>query len=311
MGNFNGTSLMVFILVGFPAQARMPLSVLFLWMYTLTVSANLLIIGTVKVEPRLQTPMYFFLSNFCFMEIWLISVTVPKMLHNFLVEDETISFIGCICQLYFFFSLGVTECFLLVVMAYDRYLAICNPLRYPAIMTGKASWQLAITSWIGGFLSVFPLPFNTTNLSFCGPNTINHFFCDLSPVLKLSCTDPYLVEIMFFNFAWVIILCSFVQITVSYVFIIITILRIPSALGRQKAFNTCGSHLTVVSIFYASIMFMYVRPKASESTEFNKVVSLFYCAVIPLLNPIIYNLRNKEVKKAIRKILNRAGPVAQ
>ncbi|XP_029435462.1 olfactory receptor 6F1-like [Rhinatrema bivittatum] len=306
MATFNRTTLTVFILVGFPAQMEMPLFVLFLGMYTLTVMANIVIIATVRTEPRLHTPMYLFLSNFSFMEIWYTTVTVPKMLENFLEEHETISVMGCICQLYFFFALGTTECVLLAVMAYDRYLAICNPLRYPAIMTNRTCRQLALGSWISGFLAPLPLSISTTYLSFCGPNTINHFFCDLSPVLQLSCTDPYISEMIFFTFSWVVILCSFLQTMVSYVFIITTILRIPSALGRQKAFNTCASHLTVVSIFYGSIIFMYVRPKANYSYDLDKVVSVFYCVVTPLLNPMIYNLRNKEVKDAISKMLSRS-----
>ncbi|XP_067392496.1 olfactory receptor 6B1-like [Emydura macquarii macquarii] len=302
----NQTTITEFIFLGFHRlqQWKMYFFFLFLLAYGLTITANAVIITTVWRERRLHTPMYFFLSNFSFMEIWYTTVTMPKMLSGFLAESNTtISITGCIMQLYFFFFLGTTECTLLAVMAYDRYIAICSPLHYTTLMNSKVCTQLAVASWLSCLMAQLPLAISTTWLLFCGPNEINHFFCDLAPVLNLSCTDTSVSEMIFFTFSWVVILCSFLLTMVSYCSIISTICRMPSTTGRHRAFSTCASHLTVVTIFYSTVTFMYVRPTAHYTFQEDRVISVFYCVVTPLLNPIIYNLRNKEVKEALVKSL--------
>ncbi|XP_030395851.1 olfactory receptor 6B1-like [Gopherus evgoodei] len=249
--------------------------------------------------------MYFFLSNFfSFMEIWYNIVTVPKMLSSFMVERTTISVLGCIIQFYAFFCLETTECMFLGVMAYDHYyIAICYPLHYSTLMNKKVCTWLAVGSWVSGFIGNLPLTISTTQFFFCSPNKINHFFCNLASVLNLSCTDTSVSEMVFFTFAWVIILCSFLLTIVSYCYIISTICRMPSTIGRQRAFSTCASHLIVVTIFYSTVTFMYVWPTVRYTFQADKVVSVFYCVVTPLLNPVIYNLWNKEVKEALRRML--------
>ncbi|XP_030042470.1 olfactory receptor 6F1-like [Microcaecilia unicolor] len=307
MGRGNHTAVIEFHLIGFPTDDRMGIFLLLLFsaIYILTISGNVAIIAIIRVDPRLHTPMYFFLGNFSFMEIWYTSVTIPKMLRDFLVAEKTISINGCITQCYFFFMLGAIENYLLAVMAYDRYLAICNPLRYATIMIPQLCYLLAFGSWIVSFLgSLFPI-FSLSRLSFCGPNQINHFFCDVVPLLSLSCTDTSLLKIYFFSMLWMIVFSCLLFTIVSYANILFTILRIPSESGQQKAFSTCGSHLTVVIIYYGSVIFMYVRPPGKHTFQSDKVVSIFYAVVTPLLNPIIYSLRNKEVKQSLIKTLGR------
>ncbi|XP_030042232.1 olfactory receptor 11L1-like [Microcaecilia unicolor] len=296
-----------FLLLGFSnvRELQILLFVLFLLFYLLTITANILIITVVRTESCLHKPMYFFISSFSFLEIWYTTVTEPKMLTGLLTGNKTISSISCIAQFYFIFFLGATQHFLLAVMAYDRYLAICNPLRYSTIMTNSICGQLVVGSWVVGCLSISLPAALMSRLVFCGPNMIDHFFCDFSPLLKLSCTDTSLNEIIFSVVAWTVILGCFLVTMVSYICIVITILRIPSSVGRQKAFSTCASHLTVVSIFFGTVIFMYVRPKAKESSHIDKVISVFYSVIIPLLNPMIYSLRNKEMKDALKKAVNR------
>ncbi|KAM7150021.1 olfactory receptor 6B1-like [Macrochelys suwanniensis] len=310
----NQTAITEFIFLGFHSlhQWKTYFFLLFLLAYALTLTANAIIITTVWRESHLHTPMYFFLSNFSFMEIWYTTVTVPKMLSGFLANSTTtISITGCITQLYFFFSLGTTECTLLAVMAYDRYIAICSPLHYATLMNSKVCTQLAIASWMSGFMAPLPLTISTTWLFFCGPNEINHFFCDLAPVLNLSCTNTSVSEMIFFTFSWIVILCSFLLTMVSYCYIIYTICRMPSTTSRHRAFSTCASHLTVVTIFYSTVTFMYVRHTVRYTFQADKVVSVFYCVVTPLLNPVIYNLRNKEVKEALGRVLWRRSRLNQ
>ncbi|CAM4628171.1 unnamed protein product [Lepidochelys olivacea] len=303
---WNTTIVTHFIILGFPSLQKLQLLLFFvgLIIYLMTLSGHIVIITIVRLDLRLHTPMYFFLSNFSFLEIWYTSNIVPKMLQVFLATDRSISYAGCLAQLYFLITLGTAECFILAIMAYDRYLAICNPLRYPILMNNRVCVRLAICSWIGAFVVNVPPLVSLCKLPFCGPNEINHFFCDAPPLLKLSCRDPRKAETVNFIVATSVIVSSFLLIVVSYVLIIVTILQIPSALGRQKAFSTCGSHLAVVTIFFGTLMFMYVRPTSSyskDSVNFNKLVSIFYTVVTPMLNPIIYCLRNKEVKEALRK----------
>ncbi|XP_030043836.1 olfactory receptor 6F1-like [Microcaecilia unicolor] len=302
----NNSSVTEFILVGFTAipQLQIVLFILFLAIYIFTITTNAIIIGTVRAERRLHKPMYFFISNFSFLEIWYTSTFIPKMMAGLVTGNKTISVHGCIIQFYFIFAFGATVNFLLAVMSYDRYLAICHPLRYTTIMTNKVSDYLALFAWTAGlFAPLMPAVWIST-LSFCGPQNIDHFFCDFAPLLNLSCTDTSLVEVIFFTFAWSIILCCFFFTMVSYIHIISTVLRIRSPFGRQKTFSTCSSHLAVVSVYYGTVIFMYVRPTARTTFHLDKVVSVFYSMVTPLFNPIVYSLRNQEVKKAVTKVLH-------
>ncbi|XP_027699343.1 olfactory receptor 6A2-like [Vombatus ursinus] len=299
-----------FVLLGFPAPApvRALLFALSLLAYLLVLTENSLIIIAVKIHTTLHKPMYFFLANMSFLENWYVTVTIPKMLAGFaMVESGTeqrISFSGCMTQLYFFLGLGCTECVLLAVMAYDRYVAICHPLRYPVIVSGRLCVHLAAGSWAGGFGISIVKVFLISRLSYCGPNIINHFFCDVSPLLNLSCTDMSTAELTDFVLAIFILLGPLSVTGASYVAIAGAVMRIPSATGRQKAFSTCASHLTVVIIFYAASIFIYARPKALSAFDTNKLVSVLYAVIVPLLNPIIYCLRNREVKQALSQTLH-------
>ncbi|XP_029435399.1 olfactory receptor 6F1-like [Rhinatrema bivittatum] len=305
--NNNYTTVIEIHLIGFPIDGVLGifLFLLFLVIYIITIIGNVAIMAITIVEPRLHTPMYFFLSNFSFMEIWYTSVTIPKMLRDFLVQDKTISISGCIAQCYFFFLFAAIENYLMAVMAYDRYLAICNPLRYTIIMVPWLCCLLAFGSWVSCIIySLLPL-FSLNKLSFCGPNQINHFFCDVAPLLSLSCTDITSLKLYFFSLAWIMLFSCLLFTIVSYAYILFTIFRISSVSGRQKAFSTCGSHLTVVIINYGAVIYLYVRPTGRQALQSDKVVSVIYSVVTPLLNPIIYSLRNKEVKESLRKALSR------
>ncbi|XP_075768228.1 olfactory receptor 6F1-like [Pelodiscus sinensis] len=303
----NQTSQSEFIFLGFPGTGNFQtyLVVLFSLIYILTVLGNVSIIILVRIQPRLHTPMYFFLCNLSFLEIWYTTVGVPKTIAIFMGKSRTISFSNCILQMYFMFSLGCTEQILLSAMAYDRYLAICYPLRYSTLMNTSLSALLAGGSWLSGFLAISIPVSLLTRLSFCGSNVINHFFCSFDSFIILSCTDTSVIETTAFIIAIIVILGSCSITLVSYVYIISTILRIPSAQGRQRAFSTCSAHLTVVIIWYSSTIFLYVRPSKENFVEMNKVASIFNTVVTPLLNPFIYTLRNKEVKEALWKTFRR------
>ena len=252
--------------------------------------------------------MYVFLSNLSFLEVWYVSVTVPKMLVSLVVPgSRRISFAGCMAQLYFFLALACTECALLGVMAYDRYVAICSPLRYPAIMSPGLCSLLAAGSWLSGFTISVGKVFFIARLGYCGPNVMNHFFCDVSPLLNLACSDVALAELMDFLLALLILLGPLLLTVSSYTAIIGAVLRVPSAAGRHKAFSTCAAHLAVVVIFYSASLFIYARPRAISSSDPHKVVSVVYTVLTPLLNPIIYCLRNREVKEALHKVVQRAA----
>ncbi|XP_024076515.2 olfactory receptor 6B1-like [Terrapene carolina triunguis] len=295
-----------FILVGFPGvlELQLLLFLMFLLAYALTVIENTVIIMLIWANVPLHKPMYLFLGNLSFLEIWYISVTVPKMLLSFVTKRKSISFIGCMAQLYFFLALACTECVLLAVMAYDRYVAICNPLRYSAIMSQTLCIRLVAGSWLSGFLiSMWKVLF-ISRLTFCGANIINHFFCDVSPLLNLACTDMSLAALVDFLLALLILLGPLSITVASYICIISTVVRIPSAKGHHKAFSTCASHLLVVTIFYASSLFIYARPRAISSFDSNKLVSVIYTVLTPLLNPVIYCLRNEEFKDTLRKTVH-------
>uniref|UniRef100_A0ABI7ZDZ1 Olfactory receptor n=1 Tax=Felis catus TaxID=9685 RepID=A0ABI7ZDZ1_FELCA len=298
-----------FILLGFPCtwEVQILLFSIFFVIYVLTLMGNLCIICAVWWNDHLHTPMYILLANFSFLEIWYVTSTVPNMLANFLSETNSISFYGCFIQFYFFFSMGTTETFFLSAMAFDRYLAICRPLHYPAVMTVQRCIRIGAGCWVCGF-SCFLLPvYLISQLPFCGPNTIDHFLCDPGPLMNLSCVAAPATEIICAIFNSVLIFSTFLFITSSYTLVIRAVLRVPSAEGRHKAFSTCGSHLAVVSLFYGSIMVMYVSPTAGNPAGIQKIVTLFYSVMTPLFNPLIYSLRNKEMKQtALRKIFGTA-----
>ncbi|VCW67931.1 unnamed protein product [Gulo gulo] len=282
----NHSEVTEFVLVGFPGSlgVHVCLLVLFTLAYTLTVTENVVIMAVIRVSPPLHKPMYVFLSNLSFLEVWYVSVTVPKMLLSLAAPQfRRISFAGCMAQLYFFLALACTECALLGVMAYDRYVAICRPLHYPTVMSPSLCRVLAAGSWLSGFSISLGKVFFISRLGYCGPNVMNHFFC------VLILLGPLLLTVF------------------SYAAILGTVLRIPSAAGRHKAFSTCASHLAVVVIFYSASLFIYARPRAIYSFDLNKLVSVVYTVLTPLLNPIIYCLRNREVKEALSKAAQRAA----
>uniref|UniRef100_A0A8C4WI29 Olfactory receptor n=1 Tax=Gopherus evgoodei TaxID=1825980 RepID=A0A8C4WI29_9SAUR len=274
----------------------------FLIIYLLILAGNLSIF---VAELHLHTPMYFFLGNLACLETCYTSTILPRMLASLLTGDRTISVRGCITQFYFFGSLATTECSLLSMMSYDRYLAICKPLHYAALMNNKFCIKLVVGSWIGGFTSIAILIFMMSQLTFCGPNEIDHFFCDLTPIINLSCSNTHMLEVTAFIHSSIFTLPPFLLTLASYVCIISAILRIPSSTGRQKAFSTCSSHLIVVTIFYGTLVIVYLLSSSDALKDLNKVFSVFYGVLTPLVNPLIYSLRNKEVKEALRKTLLR------
>ncbi|XP_041494963.1 olfactory receptor 11G2-like [Microtus oregoni] len=301
----NSSTISGFILLGFPCprEGQILLFVLFFVVYLLTLMGNASIICAVNWDQKLHTPMYLLLANFSFLEIWYVTSTVPNMLANFLSDTKVISFSGCFLQFYFFFSLGSTECFFLAVMAFDRYLAICRPLHYPALMTGRLCNILVISCWVLGFLW-FPVPIIIiSQMSFCGSRIIDHFLCDPGPLLALSCVRDSLIELTSSTLSSLLLFVPFFFIMGSYALVMRAVLRVPSAAGRRKAFSTCGSHLTVVSLFYGSVMVMYVSPTSEHTAGMQKLVTLFYSVVTPLINPVIYSLRNKDMKCAMKKLL--------
>uniref|UniRef100_A0A8C5K612 Olfactory receptor n=1 Tax=Jaculus jaculus TaxID=51337 RepID=A0A8C5K612_JACJA len=303
MATKNGTLSQDFFLLGFPGSQALQLSlfVLFLVMYILTIGGNVAILLLVSTSHQLHTPMYFFLSNLAFLEIWYSTAAVPKALAILVRRSQSISFSGCLLQMYLVFSLGCTEYFLLAAMAYDRYLAICRPLHYHVIMSSLLSVQLALGSWVCGFLAIAVPATLISSLSFCGSHSINHFFCDIAPWIALACTSTRAVELVAFVIAFVVILSSCVITLISYVYIISTILRIPSGSGRSKAFSTCSSHLTVVLIWYGSTIFLHIRTSLKDALDLTKAVHVLNTVVTPVLNPFIYTLRNKEVRETLLK----------
>nr|XP_012599611.1 olfactory receptor 502-like [Microcebus murinus] len=276
-----------------------------LCIYLVTISGNLSTIILIRISSQLHHPMYFLLSHLASADIGYSSSVTPNMLVNFLVERNTISYLGCTIQLFSVVFFGTAECFLLAAMAYDRFVAICNPLLYSTKMSTQVCVQLLIVAYTGGFLNACSFTFSFFSLSFCGPNQVNHFFCDFTPLIELSCFDASVpAAVPSFSAGSVVVVTVFV-IAISYIYILITILKMRSTEGRHKAFSTCTSHLTAVTLFYGTITFIYVMPKSSYSTDQNKVVSVFYMVVIPMLNPLIYSLRNKEIKGALKRELER------
>ncbi|XP_008532855.2 LOW QUALITY PROTEIN: olfactory receptor 9Q1-like [Equus przewalskii] len=308
MENKNLTLVTEFLLIAFTDYPgwTLPLFFLFLFIYLITLLGNLGMIILIRVDLRLHTPMYFLLSHLSFMDICYSSVTVPQMMAMLLEHGTVLSYTRCAAQFFLFTFFGSIDCYLLALMAYDRYVAVCQPLLYVTIMTQKARLGFVAGAYIAGLFSALVRTVSAFTLSFCGTNEINFIFCDLPPLLKLTCGDSYTQEVVIIVFAIFVIPACMVVILVSYLFIILAIMRISSARGRAKTFSTCASHLTTVLLFFGTLIFMYLRDDSGRSPQEDQVVSVFYTTVIPMLNPLIYSLRNKEVKDALRKILNRA-----
>ncbi|XP_062972941.1 LOW QUALITY PROTEIN: olfactory receptor 5J3-like [Elgaria multicarinata webbii] len=307
MATANHTMVTNFILLGLTEHLEMrpPLFVVFLLLYFVTLAGNLGMLVLIWMDPQLHTPMYFFLSSLSFLDACYSTTITPNMLVNFLVGHKTISYADCIAQYFFFAIFATTEFFLLAVMAYDRYVAICNPLLYTSVMTNRLCTGLIAGSYLWGIVNSMIHTSGLLRLSFCGPNVINHFFCDLTPLLNLACNDIYINEMLVFTCLKLIEMSTLLIIIISYIFIILAVLRIRSAEGRHKAFSTCTSHLMAVAIFHGTILFMYFRPSSSYSLDTDKMASVFYTVITPMLNPLIYSLRNRDVKFALRKVIGR------
>ncbi|XP_075042428.1 olfactory receptor 10C1-like [Mixophyes fleayi] len=305
MMTMNQTTVTNFIILGFSAftDVRLPYFFFFLFVYLVTLMGNGAVIYIVQSDSALHSPMYFFLCNLSILETVYSSVTLPNILKNLLSEDKKIPFLGCAVQMFFFLFLGTTECLLLAVMAFDRFTAICRPLFYNVAMSTQRCRQLSAFAWSSGVLLSLGQTSFIFTLPFCGPNVIDHFFCDIPPVLKLACSETYLNEIAIFSVCVAILLTPFLLIVGSYTQIISTLLKMTSVEKRGKAYSTCVSHLTSVTLFYGTASFMYLRPRSLYSLQTDRFLALFYSVVTPMLNPLIYSLRNQEVKDSIRKIL--------
>ncbi|XP_076404446.1 olfactory receptor 5H19-like [Peromyscus maniculatus bairdii] len=307
MGTENTTLLTQFVLTGLThlPKWKIPLFLLFLVIYLITIVGNLGLITLIWNDPGLHIPMYLFLGNLAFVDTWLSSTVTPKMLQDFFAQSKLISLSGCMIQFFSFAVSATTECFLLAAMAYDRYVAICKPLFYPVIMTNKLCICLLILSFVGGFIHALIHEGFLLRLTFCSSNKIHHFYCDVMPLLKISCTDPSLNYLMLFIFSGSIQVFTITTILVSYTLVLFSILNQKSIKGIKKAFSTCGAHLLSVSLYYGSLLFMYVRPASPQVDDNDMMDSVFYTVIIPVLNPIIYSLRNKQVKNSLEKFLKR------
>ncbi|XP_069083466.1 olfactory receptor 5AP2-like [Pleurodeles waltl] len=305
MEKTNHTLITEFILLGISDIPEMQIFMffLFLMIYSITLVGNWGILVIVWVSPSLHSPMYFLLANLSFVDICYSTTITPQSLSHLLMERKTISLKGCAAQFFFFAVFGTTECFLLAVMAFDRHTAICHPLRYMVIMNRRTCLQLVATSYIGGLVTSAINAGCVFRLSFCGPNMIQHFFCDVVPLLRLSCTAIFFNKILVYTFSSIITVSTVLVIVASYVSIISAVLRIRSTVGRLQAFSTCASHFTCVLLFYGTVFFIYMGSVSSTSQDPDRVVSVFYTTVIPMLNPLIYSLRNRDVKGSFRRII--------
>ncbi|XP_055469894.1 olfactory receptor 5B12-like [Psammomys obesus] len=296
-----------FFLVGLTdaPELQIPLFIIFTLIYLTTLIGNLGMITLILLDSRLHTPMYFFLSNLSLVDFVYASAITPKVMEGFLTRNKIISYNACAAQLFFFAAFAVTESFILASMAYDRHAAVCKPLHYTSTMTSITCVLMVSVSYICGLLQSSIHVAFTFHLSFCHSHVINHFFCDIPPLLDISCSDIYKNEIVVFTLASFDVVVSLLVILNSYLLIFVAILKMQSAEGRKKAFSTCASHITTVSIFYGTIIFMYLQPSSSHSMDTDKVASVFYTMIIPMLNPLVYSLRNKEVKHAFKKVLSK------
>ncbi|XP_004870978.1 olfactory receptor 8B3-like [Heterocephalus glaber] len=301
----NGSFVTEFILMGLTNRPdlQIPLFFLFLVMYMVTVLGNLCLVMLIGLNKHLHTPMYFFLFNLSFIDLHYSSVFTPKMLINFISKMNVISYRGCMTQLYFYCFFVISECYVLTSMAYDRYVAICNPLLYNTVMSTKMYCNLMLASYLIAFSSAMVHTGCMLRVTFCDANIINHYFCDILPVMQLSCTSTYVNELVVCIVVGINIFVPIFTVFVSYGFIIFTVFHISSSEGRSKAFHTCSSHIVAVSLFFGSGAFMYLKPSSAGSMEEGKISSVFYTNVIPMMNPLIYSLRNRDVKVALRKSL--------
>ncbi|XP_069326109.1 putative olfactory receptor 5AK3 [Eulemur rufifrons] len=300
----NGTEVTEFILLGFAGQHKYwhILFIIFLVIYVATLVGNIGMMILIRIDSSLHTPMYFFLQHLAFVDLCYTSAITPKMLKNFIGTKQSISFIGCMVQLLVYGTFATTDCYLLAAMAVDRYVAICNPLRYPVVMSQRLCIQLLVGSYVIGFLNASVNTSFTFSLNFCKSNKINNFFCDEPPILALSCSSINFNIMLLTIFVGWNLMCTVMVVIFSYIYILAAILRISSAVGRKKAFSTCASHLTAVTIFYGTLSYMYLHPHTDESQEQEKVASVFYGIIIPMLNPLIYSLRNQDVIEALKRI---------
>ncbi|XP_069819103.1 olfactory receptor 1468-like [Dendropsophus ebraccatus] len=305
----NSTSISEFLILGFPALNDYKLSFfsIVLLMYCVTICENLLIILLVSTSRRLHSPMYFFLGHLALTDVILVTSVVPKMLDVIIRDGSLIPYVLCITQFYLYGGIVSAECLLLMAMSYDRYLAICKPLHYISVMGVKLRYSLVISSWALSFMLAFITFVLVLDLDFCGPNVINHFFCDFAPLLELSCSDTTVMDIEIIVISIPVGLIPFLFIIITYAHIFITIFGIPSTLGRHKTFSTCSSHLVVVSIYYGSMLMMYMVPYRGHSLSVNKFISLVYIELTPLINPVIYSLRNKEMQASMIRYLMVCG----
>ncbi|XP_012368071.2 olfactory receptor 1044-like [Octodon degus] len=312
VAGMNCTQVTDFILCGLTdrQELKMPLFLAFLAIYIFTVMGNLGLIVVIRTDTRLHTPMYFFLSNLAFVDFCYTSVITPKMLGNFLYQRKVVSFHACAAQLGCFLTFMVSECLLLASMAYDRYVAICNPLHYMVRMSPGICIQLVAAPYSYSFLMALFHTTLTFRLCYCRSNVINHFYCDDMPLLRITCSDTRSKQLWVLTCAGVTFISSVLIVAVSYVFIASAILRMRSAEGRRKAFSTCGSHMLAVTIFYGTLIFMYLQPSSTHSLDTDKLASVFYTVIIPMLNPLIYSLRNKDVKEALRRAVSRSSQAA-
>ncbi|KAG8538002.1 hypothetical protein GDO81_023452 [Engystomops pustulosus] len=304
---FNQTLPGYFFLLGLSTVPRLQVIgfLIFLVMYIVTMTVNCLLLITVRISRKLHTPMYFFLSNLSFIDICFSSTIVPVILMNTLSTTNSISVEGCMIQMFCYLLCGAADCVLLAIMAYDRFVAICRPLHYSSIMNMRFCIILALIPWITGLINSSIQVHITWRLPFCRTHHVDHFFCEVPAFFRLSCRDPWLNEIAMYVAAGIIVLCSFLLTLVSYVYIISTILRIHSSRGRHTVFSTCTSHLTVVTLYYGTLMSIYLQPRSFHSVEKDKIVSVLYAVVTPMLNPIIYSIRNKEVKNNIKAVVKK------
>ena len=300
----NQSHITEFLLLGLTSDPKQQvwLFASFLAMYLVNVGGNSVIIAAIRGDAHLHTTMYFFLSNLSLVDICFTTVIVPQILVNMLTQRKAILFTQCLAQMYFFVAFGTTDSFLLAAMALDRYVAICHPLHYTTTMNPRRCFQLVTASWLVSHLHSLTHTILMARLSFCGPNVIHHFFCDVQPLLTLSCSDTSLNELLAFTEGSFVIMSPFIFITVSYVYITRAVLRVPSGRGRYKVFSTCGSHLTVVTLFYGTVISVYIRPSSTYSVMKDRVITVIYTVVIPMLNPFIYSLRNKDMKQAMKKL---------